>query len=88
MIIFNESADQSSELNTELENITILLTESEATQMIGYLEYLISEADKKAHYHLNNDDYSKEITLALYDRDGDLEHFAQKYREAILRDSQ
>ena len=80
MKIFNEDTNQT------LSNITILLKENEIIQLMGYLEELLSNATKDAHYHLNNDDFSKEITIALYDRDGKLDHFAEKYRKAILLD--
>jgi len=72
--------------NKSLSNITILLEKSELTQLIGYLEDLSSEVAQNEHYHLNNDDYSKEITIAVYDDKGSLEHFAEKYKKIIVSD--
>ena len=72
--------------NLSLSNVTILLKESEAIQLVGYLEELLSNDSADAHYHLDNDDYSKEITIALYNPDGNIEHFAEKYKKAILSD--
>ena len=68
--------------NNSLSNITILLQKNEAIQMIGYLEDLLSNATQNEHCHLNNDNYSKEITIALYDKKR-LEGFEDKYKELI-----
>jgi len=62
----------------------MLFSKSEATQLIGYLEDLLSGTGQYAHYHLNNSNYSKEITIALYDKNGCLDNFAKKYKELIL----
>jgi len=79
MVIVDENTNKS------LDNVTILLSATEASQMIGYLEALLSNSTstQNVHYHLNNDDYSKEITLTLYDKKESLEHFAEKYRTLI-----
>ena len=71
--------------NKSLSNITILFERNEVIQLIGYLEQLLNSTDDE-HYHLNNDDYSKEITMALYDKNGCLEHFAERYKKLILLD--
>ena len=74
------------ETNKSLSNITILLQRNELNQLIGYLEELSLSVTKNEHYHLNNDDYTKEITIALYDQQGEIDHFSEKYRKLILSD--
>ncbi|MCL1999439.1 MAG: hypothetical protein FWG65_11810 [Turicibacter sp.] len=76
MIIFDEVADR------QLNEITLLLRETEISQMIGYLEDLLEGKSSDVHFHLNNANYSKEITLSLYD-DGGSNSFAPKYQQAI-----
>ena len=71
--------------NKTLKSLTLLLSKSEAIQFIGYLEELVSEGAEKEHFHLNNEDYSKEITLALYDVN-DINHFSDRYKKLILED--
>ena len=78
MIILDENT------NISLINITILLTKNEATQMIGYLEELLSNTEQNVHYHLNNDNFSKEITIALYDKQNNSNNFAEKYKKLIF----
>jgi len=78
MIIVDETTSKS------LSNATILLTEKETTQMIGYLEELLSNKKQNEHYHLNNDNFSKEITIALYDKTKNVDIFSEKYKTLIL----
>lgn len=80
MIIFDETTNKS------LENITLLLTKSEARQMVGYLEELLLNTEQIEHYHLNNDNFSKEITIACYDKKQCIDNFADKYKNLILLD--
>ena len=80
MRILDETADKS------LSFITILLEKKELAQFIGYLKQLSLDTDQKNHYHFNNDDFSKEITIALYTKDGCLEHFADRYKKLIVTD--
>ena len=68
-----------------IDTLTLLLEEAEVSQLISYLNALISGNDKKAHFHMNNEDYSKEITLALYDVN-DINHFSDRYKKLILED--
>ena len=72
--------------NKSLNNITVLLENSEATQLIGYLEELLLCVSQEEHYHLNNDSFSKEITVALYSKKGNLDNLADKYKKLILED--
>jgi len=80
MVIFDETN------NNELNNLTLLLKKDEVVQLIGYLNDLLLMDSKNEHYHINNDDYSKEITIALYSKDGELDHFAEKYRKIIIQE--
>jgi len=80
MRIFDEMANKS------VSNLTLLLEKAEAIQLIGYLEELVSvEGIQSDHYHLNNADYSKEITIALYEN-GNLDNFSERYRLLISKD--
>ena len=80
MIVFDEKN------NVSTDNVTILLDVEEAHQLLGYLKLLMQSDTQHEHYHLNNYDYSKEITIALYDKNGSLEHFSDKYKSLILSD--
>ena len=80
MIILDEDTNKS------LNNITILLTKNETMQMIGYLEELLLNTEQNEHYHLNNDNFTKEITMSLYDKNGCIENFNDKYKKIILAD--
>jgi hypothetical protein len=46
------------------------------------LEELVAGEVQNEHYHLNNDDYSKEITVALYENDN-LSGFSDRYKLLI-----
>ena len=80
MIIWDENTNKS------LTDITMLLSKSEAIQLISYLDELLKSTNLNTHYHLNNDNYSKEITLALYDKNECLSGFEEKYKRLILSD--
>jgi len=80
MIIYNE------EMKKSLQDITILLKENEIIQLIAYLKELSFGNNKNAHYHLNNDIYSKEITVAMYEKNGKTEHFSDEYKKLIMLD--
>ena len=71
--------------NKSISNLTLLLEKEEAVQLLGYLEELLSEEGKHAHYHLNTVDYSKELTIALYDK-GELDSFSDRYQMLIMHD--
>lgn len=71
--------------NKSVSNLTLLLKKTEAIQLIGYLEALTSKDVLDEHFHLNNDDYSKEITVALYD-DSNLNFFSDRYKLLVEKD--
>lgn len=66
--------------NTPLNNICIYLTPAEATQMVGYLEQLLVEPGE--HFHLNDDEYQREITLTVYQA-GNLKHYDERSKKLI-----
>jgi len=71
--------------NKSVNNLTLLLEKSEAIQLIGYLEALVSEGAQNEHYHLNDAGYSKEITITLYDV-SNLGNFSDRYKSLITND--
>ena len=71
--------------NKSTNNLTVLLEKNEAIQLIGYLEELVTNDSIAEHYHLNNADYSKEITIALYDVNR-LDGFSERYKTLIIDD--
>ena len=68
-----------------INNLVLLFKKTEAIQLIGYLEALVSDETNNEHYHLNNDDYSKEITIALYDTNT-INNFSDRYKRLIIKD--
>lgn len=64
-----------------LSNITVYLTPAEATQMIGYLEQMLAEPEQH-HFHLNDEEYQREITLAVYQPD-DLKRCDERSKRLI-----
>ncbi|MDR1135195.1 MAG: hypothetical protein LBL49_03305 [Clostridiales Family XIII bacterium] len=71
--------------NKSINNLTLLLEKAEALQLIGYLEELVTSEIQGEHYHMNNTDYSKEITIALFDS-RNLDSFSDRYRILIMND--
>lgn len=78
MIILDEESKKS------LSDIIVLLKEEEAKQLIECLEGLLSNVSRDEHYHFNNDNYSKEIKLALYDANGNIDHFSEECKKLII----
>ena len=64
----------------ELMHAILLLTPKEARELLGALEQLTTKPGD--HYHLNNEAYSKEITIALYTPDN-RKSFAKIFQEMI-----
>jgi hypothetical protein len=71
--------------NQSIGNLTLLLEKAEAIQLIGYLEDLVSEESPNEHFHLNDAEYTKEITIALYE-DKRLDGFSDRYKLLITED--
>jgi hypothetical protein len=79
MRILNEDTDKS------VENLLILLTPEEAMQLQGYLEQLLSGDIGQDHVHLNDSDFKREITIAIYNSDS-YHFFADRVKQLILED--
>ncbi len=64
-----------------LNNICVFLTPAEARQMVGYLEQLLEEPEQH-HFHLNDDECHREITLTVYQADN-LEYYDERSKKLI-----
>jgi hypothetical protein len=76
MRILNETTD------SPVDNILLLLTRQEATQIISYLGELLSGTPGD-HFHVESEDFQREITLALCEAD-DIETFSPRIKRLIL----
>ena len=65
-----------------LNSITLYLTSAEAQQAIGYLEQMLAEPNQH-HFHLNDDEYQREVTLTAYQAD-DLSQLDERSRKLII----
>lgn len=70
--------------NAPLSSITVYLTAAEALQAIGYLEQMLAEP-RQHHFHLNDDEYRRELTLAVY-QPGNLDHYDERSRKLIAEE--
>ena len=77
MIIYDESSRK------QLSNITILLTPQEADELADKLINLTPEPGD--HVHVDNETYSKEITIAIY-TPKNVEAFAKHFRKMIAEE--
>ncbi|MBE7031644.1 MAG: hypothetical protein E7401_01620 [Ruminococcaceae bacterium] len=80
MRILDEDRDKA------LKNILLLFTKQEAEQLISDLEDLVNDDTRGNHFHINNEDYSKEITVALYDENNIDDFFSERCKELIKYD--
>ena len=78
MRILNEKTDEA------ISHITLYLTLSEASELRDSLEALITNPLGR-HEHIPSDDYSKEITVCLYDLNV-LDNFNERSRRLIIQD--
>ncbi|MCL2150175.1 MAG: hypothetical protein FWH51_04735 [Dehalococcoidia bacterium] len=70
-----------------LENVIIYLKKNEVVFLIGALENLLNAEEKgMGHYHVNDSDYTHEITVAMYD-ENNLDRFDQRSQKLILEDN-
>lgn len=49
-----------------IKNLLLLLTPTEAHQLVGYLEDMFKN-DRITHAHIDDEDYKHELTIAFYD---------------------
>ena len=69
-----------------LEKIIIYLTDEEAMDLKSSLEQMLEEK-KMQHVHINGTDYTKEITVTIYDpSDKKLDSFDERSKKLILED--
>lgn len=74
------------ESDSVLSEVSIFLTKLEAKQLISYLQDLIENPIGNSA-SLNNESYTKEITLVVYDsNDTDLKGFNERVKKIILED--
>lgn len=78
MRILNEDNDN------PLNAIILYLTKSEALQLRDFLEQILADPIGR-HEHISSDDYSKEVTICIYDTDH-LDQFNERSRQLILED--
>ena len=70
--------------NKALHHVVLYLTRAEASELRGSLEDIIAGTPNR-HEHVPSDDYSKEITVCIYDV-GNLGHFDERSRRLITTD--
>lgn len=80
MRILNQDDDKS------IKNILILLTPREAAELKDDLETLLKQTENNQHTHINDMEYSREITIAIYRNSESINHFDEKTRKLILID--
>ena len=76
--LFNDERQQ------PLKDVTLYLTKSEASELRDSIEGLLSRPPDD-HTHVPSDDFSREITVCIYDLDS-LDHFDERAKQLILED--
>jgi len=71
--------------NKKTDNICILLKYSEAVELRDALNQLIEANDFNTHHHVNSEDFSREITIAMYN-ETHLDSFNERIRKLIIED--
>jgi predicted DNA-binding protein with PD1-like motif len=80
MLIYDDFNEES------MENITLLLRLDEAKELKEALEELIKREylkENSSHVHVNNGDYSKEITVSIYN-DKTVNEYNEKIKNIII----
>lgn len=80
MRILNQDDDKSTK------NILILLTPSEAAELRDDLESLLQQIENNHHTHINDMEYSREITIAIYKDSENINQFDERTQKLILMD--
>lgn len=80
MRIYCEDSDSS------VDEVLLLLTASEAKEMISSLKSLIQKPEGN-HHHIANEEYTKEVTLAIYDPEKIDPTFAERIKRLIREDT-
>lgn len=68
--------------SNELLDVAVYLTPSEVQQMVAALTNLLNNPAEH-HVHLNDDSYSREITISIY-TDQNLNQFDERSRRLIV----
>ena len=68
----------------KLNSVSLFLTKTEATHLIGYLAQLLSNKSLD-HSHLMSEDYKKEVTVCLYDPEN-VDNFQERIQKLIHYD--
>ena len=79
MRILDENTDKS------VNAVIIYLTKSEASEMRDSLAQILADPIGR-HEHVSNSDYTKEVTICIYDPDHLDEHFHERSKKLILED--
>lgn len=69
-----------------LKNITLYVTLSEAKELCDDLQSLINDFSSTNHVHVNDVEYTHEITVAVYD-ENDFDGFNQRSKQLIQEDN-
>ena len=80
MRILNQDIDKS------LKKILIILTPSEAAELRDDLEELLQENKKNQHIHINDMEYTQEISIAIYRNGESLNQFDERTQNLITMD--
>lgn len=80
MRILNQDIDKS------LKKILIILTPSEAAELRDDLEELLQENKKNQHIHINDMEYTHEISIAIYRNGESLNQFDERTQNLITMD--
>lgn len=65
--------------------VTLYLTKSEAAELRDSLEHILADPFSR-HEHTSSNDYTKEVTVCIYDPDH-LAQFDERSKRLILEDS-
>ena len=71
--------------NKSIQDILLLLTKEEAIELLDGLDKLINSEKKRNHVHINDFDFDKEITIAIYN-DNNIEEFDERVQRLLLYD--
>lgn len=74
--------DESTEFS--LSKLTVFLTKAEAGQLRDAVDALLQRGGR-GHEHVDSEDFTKEITVAVYDVD-DISQFCERAQHLILHD--
>jgi Ca2+-binding EF-hand superfamily protein len=69
----------------KVNNILLLLTTSEAVELKDELERLLDSSQKDDHGHINDNDFVREVSLAIYD-ENNIIRFDDRIQKLIIDD--